>query len=67
MPQGLVKSFNDKKGYGFIEMEQGPDVFVHHTGISGQGFKTLSPGQQVEFDLVEDARGKKAVNVVVLS
>lgn len=62
--KGKVKWFNDAKGYGFIEPEDGDDVFVHHSEIQGDGFKTLSEGQQVEFDVTEDQKGLKAVNVV---
>jgi len=62
--QGRVKWFNESKGYGFIEREDGPDVFVHFSAIQGEGFKTLSEGQAVEFEIVEDAKGLKATNVV---
>ena len=61
---GTVKWFNDKKGYGFIQRDGGPDVFVHYSSITSEGFKTLEEGQKVEFDIVEDERGSKAVNVV---
>ncbi len=64
MPSGKVKWFNDSKGYGFIEQESGDDVFVHHSSIQGEGFKTLKEGQDVEFDIEQDAKGAKAVNVV---
>ncbi len=64
MPTGKVKWFNDSKGYGFIEQESGEDVFVHHSSIQGEGFKTLREGQTVEFEIAEDAKGKKAVDVV---
>ncbi len=64
MPRGKVKWFNDSKGYGFIEQESGDDVFVHHSSIQGEGFKTLEEGQAVEFDIEQDAKGAKAVNVV---
>ena len=64
MPRGKVKWFNDAKGYGFIEQESGDDVFVHHSSIQGEGFKTLKEGQDVEFDIEQDAKGAKAVNVV---
>ena len=63
MPKGSVKWFNEKKGYGFIQQESGPDVFVHFSAISGDGFKTLAEGQAVEFDIIEDAKGAKAQNV----
>ena len=64
MTNGIVKWFDDKKGYGFIENEEGGDVFVHHTGISGSGFKTLSEGDRVTFDVEQETRGLKATNVV---
>ena len=66
MPTGKVKWFNDSKGFGFIEQESGDDVFVHHSSIQGEGFKTLKEGQDVEFDIVQDAEGAKAVNVVAV-
>jgi cold shock protein len=61
--QGKVKWFNAEKGYGFIETEQGGDVFVHFSAIQQDGFKTLEEGQAVEFDIVEGARGPQAANV----
>ncbi|HZG87408.1 cold shock domain-containing protein [Paenibacillus sp. TRM 82003] len=61
--QGKVKWFNAEKGYGFIETEQGGDVFVHFSAIQQDGFKTLDEGQAVEFDIVEGARGPQAANV----
>jgi CspA family cold shock protein len=61
--QGKVKWFNAEKGYGFIETEQGGDVFVHFSAIQSEGFKTLDEGQAVEFDIVEGARGPQAANV----
>ena len=61
---GTVKWFNDAKGYGFISRSDGPDVFVHYSAIQGDGFKTLSEGQQVEFDVVDGPKGKQAANVV---
>jgi CspA family cold shock protein len=64
MPSGTVKWFSDKKGYGFIEQEEGGDVFVHFSAIQAEGFKTLSEGDRVNFDIEEDARGLKATNVV---
>jgi cold shock protein len=64
--QGKVKWFNAEKGYGFIETEQGGDVFVHFSAIQSEGFKTLEEGQSVEFDIVEGARGPQAANVVKL-
>ncbi|AQR78612.1 cold shock domain-containing protein [Paenibacillus larvae] len=64
--QGKVKWFNAEKGYGFIEREDGGDVFVHFSAIQGEGFKTLEEGQSVEFDIVEGARGPQAANVIKL-
>ncbi|HIW34778.1 MAG TPA: cold shock domain-containing protein [Candidatus Paenibacillus intestinavium] len=61
--QGKVKWFNAEKGYGFIESDQGGDVFVHFSAIQTEGFKTLEEGQEVEFDIVEGARGPQAANV----
>lgn len=66
MNQGTVKWFNSEKGYGFIEVEGGQDVFVHYTAIVGEGFKTLEEGQKVSFDIVEGNRGEQAANVVKL-
>jgi CspA family cold shock protein len=63
MASGTVKWFNDKKGYGFIQTEDGQDVFVHHTGINGSGFKTLKDGEHVTFDITEGKKGPAAVNV----
>ncbi|NMB38746.1 MAG: cold-shock protein [Firmicutes bacterium] len=63
---GKVKWFNAEKGYGFIEQEDGNDVFVHFTAIQGDGFRTLEEGQEVEFDVVEGERGAQAANVVLL-
>lgn len=64
--QGKVKWFNAEKGYGFIETEEGGDVFVHFSAIQAEGFKTLDEGQGVEFDIVEGARGPQAANVIKL-
>ena len=61
--QGKVKWFSAEKGYGFIEREDGDDVFVHFSAISGEGFKTLEEGQSVEFDVVDGDRGPQAANV----
>lgn len=63
---GKVKWFNAEKGYGFIEREEGGDVFVHFSAIQADGFKTLEEGQAVEFDVVEGPRGEQAANVVHL-
>ena len=63
---GKVKWFNAEKGYGFIEREDGGDVFVHFSAIQGEGFKTLEEGQAVEFDVVEGNRGEQAANVLKL-
>jgi len=64
MATGKVKWFNESKGFGFIEQESGEDVFVHYSAIKGDGFKTLTEGQTVEFELTQDAKGTKAINVV---
>ncbi len=63
MVKGVVKWFNDKKGFGFIEQEGGGDVFVHHTAINMQGFKTLSEGDRVAFEVEDNHRGPSAKNV----
>jgi CspA family cold shock protein len=63
MVQGRVKWFNDSKGYGFIEVEGAEDVFVHHTAIEGEGFKTLAEGEMVEFEIAQGDKGPQAVNV----
>ena len=63
MASGKVKWFNDAKGYGFIAREDGPDVFVHHTAILAEGFRSLSEGQVVEFDITEGPKGLQAANV----
>jgi CspA family cold shock protein len=60
---GKVKFFNDSKGFGFIEQEQGPDVFVHFSAIQGSGFKTLAEGQQVQFSVTSGEKGPQAENV----
>ncbi|HEU5139248.1 MAG TPA: cold shock domain-containing protein [Bacillales bacterium] len=64
--QGKVKWFNAEKGYGFIEREDGDDVFVHYSAIQAEGFKTLDEGQTVEFDIVEGQRGPQAADVTKL-
>jgi len=63
---GKVKWFSDSKGYGFISQADGPDVFVHHSNIEGEGFKTLEEGQEVEFEVVQGKKGLQAQNVVKL-
>ena len=63
MAQGTVKWFSDQKGYGFIEQEDGEDIFVHHSEISGSGFKSLSEGDHVSFDIGEGQKGPAAQNV----
>ena len=63
MATGKVKWFNDQKGFGFIEQDNGPDVFVHHTAIQGEGFKSLAEGEQVEFGVTQGPKGPKAENV----
>lgn len=64
--KGSVKWFNAEKGYGFIRVENGEDVFVHYSAIQGEGFKTLEEGQEVEFDVTQGNRGPQAANVVKL-
>jgi len=63
MASGKVKWFDNKKGFGFIIKEDGQDVFVHHTAITGQGFKTLNEGEEVQFEIIESGKGLKAQNV----
>jgi CspA family cold shock protein len=63
---GRVKWFNDSKGYGFIEQEGGRDIFVHYTAIQGDGFKSLTEGQKVEFEITEGAKGPQATKVMKL-
>lgn len=66
MQNGKVKWFNNEKGFGFIEVEGGDDVFVHFTAIQEEGFKSLEEGQEVSFEIVQGARGPQAANVVKL-
>ena len=66
MTQGTVKWFNDSKGFGFITAEDNTDVFVHHTSIQGNGFKSLAEGDNVSFDTEQGPKGPKAINVVKL-
>lgn len=66
MAEGRVKWFNDAKGFGFIEQEGGKDLFVHHSAIQAQGFKSLQEGERVSFDIVDGPKGPAAANVVSL-
>jgi len=66
MATGTVKWFNNKKGFGFIEQENGPDVFVHFSGIKASGFKSLEEGDRVTFDIEQGQKGPAAVNVTVV-
>jgi CspA family cold shock protein len=66
MAEGTVKWFNDKKGYGFIKMDEGEDVFVHYSSILGSGFKTLYEGQRVRFDVEDGQKGPQAISVEVV-
>jgi CspA family cold shock protein len=66
MANGTVKWFNDRKGFGFIEQQDGSDVFVHHSGINATGFKSLHEGDEVTFDIEQGQKGLAAVNVTVV-
>ncbi len=66
MERGKVKWFNAKKGYGFIEKQDGSDVFVHFSAINSEGYKSLMEGQDVEFDVVEGSKGPQAANVSII-
>lgn len=67
MVQGKVKWFNDAKGFGFLEREGGKDVFVHFSALKGEGFKSLSEGEKVEFEIIEGAKGPQAANVTKIA
>ena len=66
MSKGIVRRFNNQRGFGFISDSEGNDVFVHYTGINGEGFKSVEEGQEVEFDIVQGVKGPQAVNVTKL-
>lgn len=67
MPRGTVKWFNDAKGYGFIARPDGEDVFVHYSAIAGEGYRSLTEGAEVEFDVIKGEKGPRADNVIVIS
>ncbi len=64
--RGVVKWFNVEKGYGFIQQDNGNDIFVHYTGIQGEGFRKLEEGQAIEFDVTDGKKGPQAINVVIV-
>ncbi|MFW6437860.1 MAG: cold-shock protein [Armatimonadota bacterium] len=66
MPTGIVKWFDDEKGYGFIEQSDGQDVFVHYTAIAGEGYRSLAEGSEVEFETEDSPKGPRATEVVVI-
>ena len=66
MSKGIVRRFNNQRGFGFISDSEGNDVFVHYTGINREGFKSLEEGQEVEFDVIQGQKGPQAVNVTKL-
>jgi len=66
VPRGVVKWFNVEKGYGFIQQDQGSDIFVHYTGIKGEGFRKLEEGQAIEFEITEGKKGPQAINVMIV-
>lgn len=65
MPSGVVKWFNEKKGFGFISKEEGGDIFVHYSGVAGEGFKSLKEGDNVDFEVEDSDKGQRAIAVKV--